>query len=147
MNIIDLLLMLIFFCAIAFYWHKLHKKRAKDHAETATTRPPEYAQPLQEMPYTMGTMADNPALTGPGAPTRASMHFCKFIAVPLKGAPSGLPFDNMYDSSEFNTSLMTAGYEINEELKALAGNGFTTFAITPAALCTDMLVLCITAGK
>lgn len=137
MNIIDFLLMLIFFCAIAFYWHKLHKKRAKDRAETATAHPQENALPVQKTAHPAEILADSPL----------PVTFCKFISVPLKGAPSGLPFDNMYDSSEFNTSLMAAGYDINEELKTLAENGFTAFAVTPVALCTDMLVLCITAGK
>lgn len=137
MNIIDFLLMLIFFCAIALYWHKLHKKRAKDHAETTTAHPQENALPVQKTPHPAEILANSPL----------PVTFCKFIAVPLKGAPSGLPFDNMYDSSEFNTSLMAAGYDINEELKTLAENGFTAFAVTPVALCTDMMVLCITAGR
>lgn len=139
MNIIDFILMLIFFCAIAVYWHKLQKKRAKERAETAKThppetRPPEYAHSLQEMP-------DNPAL-------KPSILFCKYIAIPIKGAPTGLPFDSRHDSDEFNKSLMTAGFETNEEIKALADSGFNTIAVTPVPLLTsDMLVICITAAK
>lgn len=163
MNIIDFLLALIFFCAIGCYAFKLHKKRVKMRAETAKTGTPDVAQnPVgdseiarvlaqisQINPNIMGTMADNPALTAAGTIRTAAtgVKFCKFVPVKLTGIPVGLPFGENYDSSDFNKSLMTAGYDVNEEIKSLSDTGFTVFAVTPFLLCYDMIVLCITAGK
>ena len=158
MNIIDFILALIFFCAIGYYALKLHKKRVKARAENAGKGTPDTAQNgiadsdiarllsqvPQNNPHIMGTLADNPALTGIG---KTGIKLCKLIPIKLDGIPDGLPFGDTYDSSDFNKSLMTAGYEVNEELKALNDTGFTVFAATPMLLCSDMLILCITAGK
>lgn len=126
MNIFDFLLAVIFFCAIAYYAYKLHKKRARKHAETVNP----------DIPH------DTVQIT-----TATAVRFCKFVPVKLDGIPAGLPFGETYDSSDFNKSLMTAGYDVNEEIKTLSSSGFTVFAVTPLLLCCDMMVLCITAGK
>ena len=163
MNIIDFLLALIFFCAIGYYAFKLHKKRVKMRAETAKTGTPDVsqgsagdsevarilAQVSQINPNILGTMADNPALTAAGTVRTAAtgVKFCKFVPVKLTGIPDGLPFGETYDSSDFNKSLMSAGYDVNEEIRSLSDTGLTVFAVTPVLLCCDMIVLCITAGK
>lgn len=163
MNIIDFLLALIFFCAVGYYAFKLHKKRVKARAETAREGTPDMAQgsppdpelarmPAQAFqinPHIVGTMADNPALTAAGTTGTAvtGVKFCKLVPVKLEGIPAGLPFGETYDSSGFNKGLMAAGYEVNEELKALNDTGFTVLNVTPLLLCSDMLILCITAGK
>lgn len=137
MNIFDLLLAVIFFSAIAYYACKLHKKRAGNRAETAKTGAP-------DMPDIMPPHSTAQTAT---ATTTMAVKFCKFVPVKLTGIPSGLPFGETYDPSDFNKSLMAAGYDVNEEIKTLSSTGFTVLAVTPLLLCYDMMVLCITAGK
>lgn len=134
MNIFDLLLAVIFFSAIAYYAYKLHKKRARNRAETAKTGTPDTSDIMPPHSTVQTT-------------TAMAVKFCKFVPVKLNGIPSGLPFGETYDSSDFNKSLMAAGYDVNEEIKTLSSTGFTVLAVTPLLLCYDMIVLCITAGK
>lgn len=134
MNIFDFLLAVIFFSAIAYYAYKLHKKRVRNRAETAKTGTPD--MPDSILPYSTFQTK-----------TATAVKFCKFVPVKLTGIPSGLPFGETYDSSDFNKSLMAAGYDVNEEIKTLSSTGFTVLAVTPLLLCYDMMVLCITAGK
>ncbi len=134
MNIFDLLLAVIFFSALAYYACNLHKKRVRNRAETAKTGAPD--TPDSVPPHSTVQTA-----------TATAVMFCKFVPVKLNGIPTGIPFGDTYDSSDFNKILMTAGYDANEEIKTLSSAGFTVLAVTPVLLCSDMMVLCITAGK
>lgn len=156
MNLIDFILMLIFFCAIGLYAYRLHKKRKKARPETARTDTPQslqaetsdaqatqlLAQALRGYPYPVGNMALNPSLTG-----TAGADFCKFVSFHLENVPDGLPFGEPYDSTEFDKSLKALGFEISEELKALNQNGYTVLSVMPTCIYRDILVICITTHK